>query len=236
MDAKSGSQGSTTGVLYESRAEAGQLLGHQLEQEGLRDVVVLALAHAGVQVAAQVARILRAPLEVVCVRKILHPIERSVVLGAVTADGGVCLRERGGLTDPELTMAAGEARADALLLDHRLRGVRTPLALAGRTVVVVDDGLETGGSMTAALHSVRARGAGCVVAAVPVGSVDGLATLKGEADRVVCLTTVEELGPVSSRYHVYPQVSEEEILVSLRRFGLAQSASEHVCKEALVPP
>lgn len=212
-------------MLYENRAEAGRRLVLELEKEELGDVVVLALAHAGVEVAVEVARVRRAPLDVICVRKILHPIDRSIVLGAVTADGGVCLRERGGLTDPELTMAAGEARAEALRVDHRLHGVRNPLAIGGRTVVVVDDGLETGASMTAALHSVRARGAGRVLAAIPVASTYGLAALKGEADRVVCTTAVPELGPVSSRYRMYPQVSEEEILVSLRKWGLAQSAS-----------
>ena len=222
MDANSASN--SNGVLYASRAEAGRQLGLQLEEEGLRDVVVLALARAGVEVAAQVARILRAPLRVICVNKILHPIERSIVLGAVTADGGVCLRERGGLTDSELTMAADEARAEALLLDHRLRGARLPVALVARTVVVVDDGLETGASMTAALHSVRAHGAGRVIAAVPVAAVEGLATLEGEADRVVCTIPVQTLGAVSTRYHIYPQVSEEEIAVLLRRFGRAQSA------------
>ena len=225
MDAKSPSAGPAGTVLYESRAEAGRLLALELEQEEFGDAVVLGLAHAGVEVAVQVARIRRAPLDVICVCKILHPIDRSLVLGAVTADGGVCLRERGGLTDRELTMAAGEARAEALRVDHRLHGARTPLAIAGRTVVVVDDGLETGASMTAVLHSVRARGARRVLAAIPVASVDGLAALTGEADRVVCISAVPELGPVSSRYRMYPQVSEEEILVSLRKWGLAQSAS-----------
>ena len=184
MDATLAENGSN-GVLFASRAEAGRRLGLELEEQGLQDVVVLALARAGVEVAAQVARILHAQLQVICVNKILHPIDRSIVLGAVTADGGVCLRERGGLTDSELTMAADEARAEALLLDHRLGRVRLPLALGARTVVVVDDGLETGASMTAALHSVRARAAGRVIAAVPVASVEGLATLNGEADTVV---------------------------------------------------
>lgn len=224
MDAKSASNSFANGVLYESRAEAGRRLGLQLEEEGLRDVVVLALARAGVEVAAEVARILHAPLQVICVNKILHPIERSIVLGAVTADGGVCLRERGGLTDPELTMAADEARAEALLLDHRLRGARLRVALVARTVVVVDDGLETGASMTAALHSVRARGAERVIAAVPVATVEGLATLEDEADKVVCSISVQKISAVSTHYRIYPQVSEEEIAVLLRTFGPVQSA------------
>lgn len=225
MDPRSRLQGSDGAALYESRAEAGRLLALELEQEELGEAVVLGLVHAGVEVAAQVARIRHAPLDVICVRKIVHPIDRSIVLGAVTADGGVCLRERGGLTDRELTMAAGEARAEALRIDHRLHASRIPPAVAARTVVLVDDGLETGASMTAALHSVRARGAERVLAAIPVASADGLAALEGEADRIVCTTVVGELGPVSSRYRIYPQVSEEEILVSLRKLGLAQSAS-----------
>ena len=222
MDVEADSLRSVDGVLYESRAEAGRLLGLRLEREQLHDVVVLALAHAGVDVAEQVAGVLQAPLDVVCVRKILHPIDRSLVLGAVTADGGLCLRERGGLTDAELTMAAEEARAEVRLLDFRLHSVRSPLGLEGRTAVVVDDGLETGTSMAAALHSAWARGAERVIAAVPVACAEGLATLTGEADDVFCPRPVSELGALAARYRIYPQVSDEEILVMLRKIPADQ--------------
>jgi putative phosphoribosyl transferase len=205
--------------VYESRADAGRVLGERLGREHLRHVVVVGIARAGVEVAAEVARVLGAPLEVMCVRKILHPLAYSTVLGAVTADGGVCLRDRGGLTDAELTMAAEEARAEALLLDRRFREVAggRPERAPGWTAVVVDDGLETGSSMTAAIHSVRAAGASSAVAAVPVGTTAGVASLSGEADVVVCVNTVDELASRPARYHVYPQVSEEAILSLLAR-------------------
>ena len=152
---------------------------------------MLGLARGGVPVAAEVARALGAPLDVLVVRKIGAPGNPEYGIGAI-AEGGVQVFDR--LAVRRTLASHGELEASVRhahrQLDERVeryRGGRPPLDVAGRTVIIVDDGLATGGTARSALRAVRARGARRLVLAVPVGAPESVAALQAEADHVVCV-------------------------------------------------
>jgi len=180
---------------FRDRRDAGRRLGLRLAAgPGAREPdgsppVVLGLARGGVPVAAEVARALGAELDVLVVRKLGTPGQPEFGFGAL-GEGGVCVLDDRtvahlGLGEQDI---AAVVREESVRLAERLaryRGDRPPVALTGRTVVVVDDGLATGSSVRAALAIVRARGADRVVLAVPVSPADTLTRLEREVDLVV---------------------------------------------------
>jgi putative phosphoribosyl transferase len=199
-------------ALFTDRGEAGRALAAELEAERGSELVVVGLARGGVEVAAEVARALEAPLDVVAVRKVGHPLQPEYGLGAVTPGDGVYVRGSDGLTDEEVAAAIEETKAKAVLLDERLHAEHGPLELAGKTVLVVDDGLATGGTMIASLRWARAAKAARVVAAVPVGAEDSLELVQGEADDVVCLYPLAVFLAVGVWYRSFDQVDGVRVL------------------------
>ncbi|HSC90468.1 MAG TPA: phosphoribosyltransferase family protein [Gaiellaceae bacterium] len=196
--------------LFADRVDAGRLLGQALEAER-EDAVVVGLARGGVVVAAEVASRLALPLDVVAVRKVRHPWQPEYALGAVTPGDGVYVRGPDGLTDAQVQAAVDAAAGAAAELDRRLHAAVPPLDLAGRTAVLVDDGLATGATMVAAVRWARARGAARVVVAVPVGAVESLAALEGEADAVVCPYPLDQFVAVGLWYGSFAPVGDEEV-------------------------
>jgi putative phosphoribosyl transferase len=173
--------------LFTDRGDAGKALAAAFEGERGPDLAVVGLARGGVQVAAEVARVLAAPLDAVAVRKVGHPFQPEYGIGAVTPGDGVYVRARDGLSEEELAAVVEEAKAKAALLDRHLHDEQPALGLRGKRVLVVDDGLATGATMIAALRWARAAGAAWVVAAVPVAAADSLALIHPGADEVICL-------------------------------------------------
>ncbi|MFN8123658.1 MAG: phosphoribosyltransferase family protein [Thermoleophilia bacterium] len=198
-------EGVVTG--FRDRADAGRAVAAALAGARLEDPLVLGLARGGVPVAAEVAASLHAPLDVLVVRKIGHPEQPEYALGAVTADGTRYLRDR----VPGVDAVADRAAADAAAMEVRLRDGRPPLPVAGRDVVLVDDGLATGATMVAAARSVRRAGCRRVVVAVPVGPEDTLRALRREADEVVCALVPRDLVAVSRWFDDFHQVSDDEV-------------------------
>ncbi len=179
-------------MFFVDRADAGRHLARRLRYLGGADVVVLGLPRGGVPVAFEVAGELHAPLDVVVVRKLGVPFQPEYGFGAIGEGGARIVDDyvarQAGLTGPEI--AEVEAR-ERVLLDRRvsqLRGGHPPVPLAGRTVIIVDDGIATGSTARAACLVARARGASRVILAAPVGSTAGTAALRRAADEVVCLT------------------------------------------------
>ena len=206
-------------MLFIDRADAGRHLAQRLRHLRGIDVVVLGLPRGGVPVAFEVAEELRAPLDVIVVRKLGVPFQPEYGFGAIGEGGARIIDDRvvrlTRLTGPEV--AAVEARERAQL-DHRvrqLRGDRTPIPLAGRTVIVVDDGIATGSTAWAACMVARARGAGRVILAVPVGSVEAAASLRRAADEVICLHTPARFFAIGEWYDDFSQVSDEEVTALL---------------------
>jgi predicted phosphoribosyltransferase len=201
---------------YLDRADAGRRLAVELAEYGRRaDVVVLALPRGGVAVAYEVATALEAPLDVLVVRKLGVPGQEELAMGAI-ADGEVLVRNDDVVQ--ALHIPTGliwrTAEREAVELTRRqglYRGGRPPLELAGRTILIIDDGLATGSTMRAAVRAVRMRSPRKIVVAVPVGTVATCAELAQEADSCVCPQMPEHLQAVGFWYANFSQLSDAEV-------------------------
>jgi putative phosphoribosyl transferase len=189
--------------LFRDRAEAGRVLAEALAALRLDEPVVVGVARGGVAVAVEVARELEAPATAVDVERVNA---RGLRLGAATAHGPPYLREGHGVPDEDVEAALDRARRAAEALEARLE--LEPPALAGWTAVVVDDGLITGLTLAAACRWARAEQVGRLVAATPVGRVDGLARLREEADLVVCPHPLDEIAVVGQAYDIFDPLDE----------------------------
>lgn len=211
-------------MTYANREQAGDLLaGRLMEYAGRTDVVVLGLVRGGVPVAARVAAALRAPLDVLVVRKLGVPWAPEVAFGAL-GSGGVAIHNPEIESHLSATDVAEvvEAEEDELVRrEARYRGGRPPLSLTGRIAVIVDDGLATGATARAAVAVARRLGAARVVVAVPVGATDSLEILRAEADEVVCPLQPEYFGAVSRFYRSFPQTRDDEVVALLERGSLS---------------
>jgi putative phosphoribosyl transferase len=206
--------------VFADRGEAGRMLAGELgKYAGRDDVVVLGLPRGGVPVAAEVARALRAPLDVLVVRKLGAPGQEELAIGAIGEGGVRVLNEELvrnlGLGEQEIDrMAAREERE----LERRVaayRGDHEALEVEGKIVIVVDDGVATGATMRAGLQSLRARGAAKIVAAAPVGAEDSVAALANDADEVVVLQTPAWFRAVGQWYENFGQTTDDEVRVVL---------------------
>jgi putative phosphoribosyl transferase len=198
--------------LFADRREAGRQLAESLERERKLNPVVVGLARGGVQVAAEVARALEAPLDVVAVRKVGHPWQPEYAIGAVTPGEGVYVRESDGLTEEQLTELLARTSAKAAALDRRLHAEHPALDLKDRTVLVVDDGFATGATMIAALRWARAAGAERVVAAVPVAPSGSIELVSTEADEVVCPHVLDLFFAVGAWYRSFEQLDDVDVI------------------------
>ena len=206
-------------MLFVDRADAGRHLARRLRHLGATDVAVLGLPRGGVPVAFEVAEELHAPLDVIVVRKLGVPFQPEYGFGAIGEDG-VRIIDDHVVRQARLTgaqIAEVEAR-ERVLLDRRvsqLRGDRPPVPLAGRTVIIVDDGIATGSTARAACLVARARGASRVILAAPVGSAEGTAALRRDADEVVCPHIPARFFAIGESYGDFSQVTEEEVTILL---------------------
>ena len=203
-------------TLFRDRVEAGEVLAGQLvHYAGQPDVLVLALPRGGVPVAARVAKALSAPLDVFVVRKLGVPGHEELAMGAI-ASGGVLVRNedvvgRLGLTEADLQRVAEVERRELARRERSYREGRPPPALAGRVVILVDDGLATGSTMRAAVAAARRLGPARVVVAVPTAPASTCEQLRREADEVVCATTPRPFRAVGNSYRSFPQTSDQEV-------------------------
>jgi len=201
------------------RRDAGRRLAPLLAD--LRDsgAVVRGLARGGVPVAAEVAAALDLPLDVLVVRKLGHPHDPELGVGAIAEEGVVIHDERAMAmleVGPASLAAVEDAeRAELARRVARYRGGRSPLDLRGRTAIVVDDGVATGGTARAAVAAARRRGAAEVVLAVPVAPRRVVAALRTVADRVECSEDLTGPGGVGSAYVDFRQTEDAEVLALL---------------------
>lgn len=202
-------------MRFADRRDAGRRLAVAVAGIEPSDPVVLALPRGGVPVGFEVARELGAPLDVLVVRKIGAPFQPELGLGALAESGEPLLDERSlrrlGLSPDDLAPTVAAERAELARRLERYRRGREPLAVEGRTVVVVDDGLATGGTAHAAVLAVRARGPAAVVLAVPVAAPETLDRLRPEVDELVCLQAPTRFAAVGQWYEVFDQTSDEEV-------------------------
>ena len=184
------------------------------------DVVVLGLPRGGVPVAAEVARTLGAPLDVIVVRKLGVPQQPELAMGAIGEDGVRVLDEQtvrlARVSAASLAHVEARAREELERRVARFRGDHPPQPISGRVAVIVDDGIATGSTARAACHVARAHGAARVVLAVPVAPVEWETRLAGAADELVCLATPFPFVAVGQFYDDFTQVDDAEVLDILR--------------------
>ena len=205
-------------MKFADRGDAGRRLAGKLAHLKDRQPVVLALPRGGVAVGFEIARALEAPLDVVLVRKIGVPWQPELALGAVADGAGpeifIDRHLATRLDVPESYVQEETARQFAEIERRRATycAGRAPVEIAGRTAIVVDDGIATGATMRVALEAVRHRGPAWLVLAVPVAPPDTLAALRKEADEAVCLETPAELGAIGFYYRDFHQMSDREVI------------------------
>lgn len=208
---------------FRDRAEAGRALAELIAGLDLEDPLVLALPRGGVPVGYEVARELDAPLDVLVTRKIGFPGQPELGVGAIAEggepvfDGG--LLQRLGLYETDLADTVAAERAE---LDRRVkvyRGERPPAPVEGRDVIVVDDGLATGGTARAALRALRGSRPSRLILAVPVGAGETVAMLAAEADKVVVVATPVGFRAVGQWYESFDQLTDGDVTALLERSG-----------------
>ncbi|MFO7777268.1 MAG: phosphoribosyltransferase [Nitriliruptoraceae bacterium] len=203
-------------MRFTDRVDAGKRLAGLLYGYADVDAVVLALPRGGVPVAREVARALHAPLDVIGVRKLGAPQQPEFGIGAI-AEGGIRVVDResataAGLGEEQIAAVERRERDELQRRVHEYRGDRGLPELAGRTVIVVDDGLATGVTARAACRAVRSHGPERLILAVPVAPPQSVEALRSEADEVVAVHTPPSLMSVGGWYDVFDQITDTQVL------------------------
>ena len=207
---------------FTNRSEAGRRLASELSSyAGRADVLVLALPRGGVPVGFEVARILDAPLDVFIVRKLGVPGHEELAMGAI-ASGGTCLIDEAlvrelEISEHEIHAVVRVEQRELQRRERRFRGDRPPPDVAGRTVILVDDGLATGSTMRVAVVALRQEHPARIVAAVPLAPPETCEALRLEADDVVCALTPEPFYAVGLWYEDFSQTTDEDVHALLER-------------------
>lgn len=211
------------GQQFEDRPDAGRKLAAVLAGERIGQPVVLAVPRGGVPVAAEIAAVLGAEMDLLFVRKIGAPSNPEVAIGAIAGSGEpqvVLNEELVGLSGATVAYVDAEAARQRTEIDRqrrRYRGDRAEVPLEGRNVIVVDDGVATGATLAAALKALRLQEVASITLAVPVGPPETLRLLARSADRVVCLRQPAGFRAVSCHYRDFPQVSDQEVIDLMAR-------------------
>lgn len=209
-------------TLFENRTDAGRKLAEALgAYAGRSDLIVLALPRGGVPVAYEVARALKAPLDLLIVRKLGTPGNPELAMGAI-ASGGASVLNRDvvsiyRISDEVIENAAAKERQELERRERLYRGDRPYPDIENRCIIVVDDGIATGATMRAGLAALRQRNPACVVVAVPLAPTDTVERLRAEVDEVVCLTTPEPFFAVGQGYRDFSQTTDDEVREILTR-------------------
>jgi len=208
-------------VLFADRSDAGQSLARELASLRGSDAVVLGLPRGGVPVAFEVATELDVPLDVIVVRKLGVPFQPELAMGAI-GEGGIRVINhevvRGSWIAPdEIAAVERRERQELERQARRFRAGRSRVDIAGRTAVVVDDGVATGSTARAACEVARGQGAARVIFAAPVGALRSAQALRGSCDEVVCPHTPASFRSVGQWYADFTPVSDAEVTALLRR-------------------
>lgn len=215
---------------FQDRAEAGRLLGQQLARDHTgADVLVLALPRGGVPVGFEVAEALDAPLDLMVVRKLGVPGQEELAMGAIASGGVRVLNDDVvsalSISPQVLDAVTAVERAELARRERVYRGERPSPEVAGKTVLLVDDGLATGATMRAAVAAVRQLRPATVVVAVPVAPRDTLDLLRRAADEVVCPATPEPFLGVGMWYEDFSQTTDDEVRELLARAWRRRAAT-----------
>ncbi len=211
---------------FVNRTEAGRKLAKALAAYEGETPIVMALPRGGVPVAAEVAQALRAPLDLVLVRKIGVPTQPELAMGAVV-DGPAPVTIRNediirlcGVTEEEFATIRTKELGEIERRRRLYMADRPHPDVKGKTVIVIDDGIATGATTRAALQALRLRNAGKIVLAVPVAPTDTLQKLRGDADAIVCLEDHLNFGAIGVYYSNFRQLSDADVISLLDRASI----------------
>lgn len=203
-------------MRFENRTEAGRKLAEELASYGgEKNLLILALPRGGVPVAFEVAKALRAPLDVFVVRKLGVPGQEELAMGAIASGGVQVLNEEVishlGIFDEVIARVSANEQQELERREFTYRSGRAAPEIAGKTVILVDDGLATGATMRAAVEAVRAQRPRKLIVAVPTGTPETCGLLKRMVDKVICLITPVPFGGVGAWYRDFSQTSDREV-------------------------
>jgi putative phosphoribosyl transferase len=197
-------------VLFDDRADAGRRLAHALLDD-LEHPVVLGTTRGGVEIGAEVAAALHAPLDIVVVAPVHPTSDSEYAVGAAAPGDAVYLRAGEEMSPAQSVVAVARAHKEAARLEARLHDHRPPFPVEGVDVVLVDEAITTGATMAAAVAWARDKGARRVLAAVPVGAAAGLQLVRGLADSVICLYEFEVIGSRAVWFGDFPRLEDDEV-------------------------
>jgi predicted phosphoribosyltransferase len=220
---------------FHDRADAGRRLANELrDYEDRPEAIVLALPRGGVPVGFEVASALHAPLDVFVVRKLGLPWREELAMGAIAASNAGSVRvldedliRVAKVTDAQLEHVTATERAELERREHQYRGDRPFPALAGRTVILVDDGLAAGATMRAAVAALRQEAPGRLVVAVPVAALETCNAFRDIADEIICAETPESFTAVGQWYDDFSPTTDEEVHELLERARTASASTAY---------
>ena len=217
--------------MFQDREDAAQQLAEKLKDREFHDPLVLAIPRGGVVTGAVLARELGAELDVVLARKLRHPWQPELALGAVSELGHMVLNpkwsEEGGFSDEYLHQERGHQLQEISRRKKLFRAVRPAAPIADRSVIVTDDGIATGSTMLAALESLKEQYPREIIVAVPVASPDRLVEIRRWCNEVVCLLAPRSFGAVGQFYHDFRQVEDSQVVELLRVAARAADAKSN---------
>lgn len=216
--------------MFRDREDAAQRLAKRLKRRAFRDPLVLAIPRGGVVTGAVLARELDADLDIVLSRKLRAPNQPELALGAISETGEVYLSPQVKEAAPDwldewLGEECAHQRAEITRRQKLFRTVRPTAPIAGRSVIVTDDGIATGSTMIAALKVVRAQKPHELIVAVPVASPTRLEEVRHWCDEIVCLLTTEDFWAIGQFYENFEQVEDDQVVAMLRTFAPALDGS-----------
>jgi putative phosphoribosyl transferase len=209
--------------MFKNRKEAGVKLAEELKDFAEeRDLLVLALPRGGVVTGAEISNRIKAPLDVLIVRKIGHPWQPELAVGAVSETGSIVYNEEVvssvGVTKEYLRREIERQRGETARRQQMYRDGRRLPNLGGRSIILVDDGIATGATMKAAVEALKREQIGMLIIAVPVAPPDTAAVLQKIADVFICLEIPDDFMAVGSYYEEFPQVTDREVMAILGEF------------------
>lgn len=219
-------------MIFRNRAEAGnQLASHLMDYANRENVIVLGVPRGGVPIAFEVARVLNLPLDVFVLRKLGVPGHEEFAFGAI-GSGGVRVLDKSvvaalGLSDSLIEDVTQREKAELARRERIYRGLRPPLDVHGKTVILVDDGIATGSSLQAGVRALRQMQPAAILIAAPVAPRSTVNRLKKEVDDVVCVAVPETFYGVGQFYQDFSQVSDEEVIELLNTASRKQLSLPH---------
>lgn len=209
--------------MFKNRLQAADLLAEQLLRYRGQSPVILAIPRGSVPMGVLLAQRLAGELDVVLVHKLCAPFQPELAIGAIDESGHATIAPHAASVGATPTWITAEKKRQLQVLRARRQHyspLRKPIALQGRIVIVVDDGLATGATMQAAIAAARRAQPARLVCAVPVASVQALALVQPLADETVCLSTPPLFQAIGQFYEEFPQVGDDEVALSLQQPGL----------------